>query len=249
MRKRSWKLLRLSLSLFLLSVGTALFAPTALPSQVQQREHTDEKGVEAMRRMFASLHCTEQAPEAMRAFAGCWKVAAVWANPTDENFKLGMRISDGHMQLFIDSYSTQQLVDATNPRYCALEGHPTVAPYPDADFSQEYTYAYVLADLPLNQIEKEATERLSGLSETEKVLVMKRLELAREFVRHGGKIVGTLIIFGPEAVVFDEDGEEDFWALPSTCDGWGDVEERIKEEIKDVKSFRSFGGSMRPSKQ
>jgi len=50
-----------------------------------------------------------------------------------------------------------------------------------------------------------------------------------DFAKKGGKYIRTLIVHGPGNVGWDSDGEEDFWALPVSCNGWDEVEARIEQ--------------------
>jgi hypothetical protein len=232
-----------------LVLGVAFVQTPHLGGRQEQSEPNEDEFIREMQRRFAAIHCTEQVPEAVEAFAGCWKVAAVWGDPTDEELKLGMRMTGTRAQLLINSHQTQQVVDSSSPRYCVLDGQPTVAPYPDADFSSEFSYAYVLIDIPLTQIEESAEERLAELDEAERAKAMQNLQAMKAFAQRGGKMVISFVVFGPDAILIDADGEEDFWALPTTCDGWDEVEKHINEQINDPKGFRSFRGRMRPPKQ
>jgi len=201
-----------------------------------------------MLKMFRSLHCEENNPEAVKAFEGCWKVGAVWGAPLEQDLSLGLRASADRFQLWIDSHSAQQAADSNKPRFCHLgEDFYSVAPYPDADFDHAYTYVYYILDIPPNDAERIA--RIYFDSHERKMSWEEYRENFVEFSKKRGKYVRTLIVHGPESVGWDPDGEEDFWILPVPCDGWEYIEEQLRKRIKDAKSFRQFGDRMKPPKQ
>lgn len=146
--------------------------------------------------------------------------------PADQNLKLGMRMSQDRAQLLIDSHSAQQVANSSHPRYCTFQDVPTVAPYPNADFSRTYTYVYVMLDMPLDQIDKIA--RIYFDSHEREIPWEEYKAIAMVFSKNGGKYIRTLINMGPTNVWWDGDGEEDFWALPASCDGWEKIEEKLK---------------------
>jgi len=146
---------------------------------------------------------------------------------------LGLRASENRFQLWLDSHSAQQAADSDNPRYCQLkEGVYSVAPYPDAHLRNLGSYAYYILDIPPEQAEDIA--RIYFKSHERKMSWETYRDTFLAFANKDGKYVRTLLVFGPEQVGWDSDGEEDYWILPAPCDGWDNVEERIREKLKQA---------------
>lgn len=198
---------------------------------------TEEEIATASRKMFKQFHCEVSDPVAIKAFEGCWKIGAVWGKPTDDELKLGMRMSENRAQLFIDSYDATQAANSDKPRYCIAQGIPTVAPYPNADFDEMYTYVYILTDPPDENLLKELQRRYEAFTKDEKI-PQKEFEEGmaawRLLRKKKGKIIRTMIVMGPERVWHDSDEEEDFWAVPAPCDGWEKVEENLKKDMPEA---------------
>lgn len=189
-----------------------------------ESEHAKES-----RRIFATVHCEESDPRSIEAFSGCWKVAAVSASPTDE-LRLGMRMSENRAQLVINSYGATQRQNSNNPRFCFLWGNPTVAPEPEVDFMFYSTAVYVMRD-PQEVLQHALLgEEIAKLTPEQRKEVATRIEAIREFSRQGGKYIQTLFVQGPTYVWWDSDAEEDFLALPSSCEGWEKVEEFLESD-------------------
>ncbi len=204
-----------------------LVAVTSLPGRQKQEKIAGEKTPEeASQKLFKALHCAQSNSDAIKAFEGCWKVGAVWGSAEEDSLKLGMRMSTKRSQLWLDSYDAQQANNSNNPRYCIAEGLPTVAPYPDTDFQRAYTYAYVMLDNPMELLEKYRV--MQGNPEPE--IWKGHKKTIEEFLAKGGKLIRTMIVQGPTHVWWDSDWEEDFWALPASCEGWKEVEALILEE-------------------
>lgn len=209
----------------------------SLPGQ-QGRQQSEEEIHEAeSRKLFKAFHCDHPDPAAVKAFAGCWKVGSVWGLPTDENLKLGFRLSRNRAQLWINSYDATQSADSQNPRYCKYDGLPTVAPDPDIHLTPGYfSYVYILRDVPLETLKQQMSASIENLPESKKLSgkkIQRNLKNLESFIEHGGKYIQTMINQGPKHVWWDGDAEEDFWALPVSCEGWDEVEQKIKEQIKE----------------
>jgi len=214
---------------FLLLSGAIFLWPQHLAGQQQSEE---AKHAEMSRKLFDGTHCSQSAPRSANAFSGCWKVGSIWGAPTNQNLKLGARFSADRAQLLLDSHHAQQVIDSDKPLYCAMEDVPTLEPYPGTDFSKSYTYVYLMLDMPKDQVGQIATAYYNFLQEKMPFEEYKRL--VAEFASHGGKYIRTLINMGPTNVWWDGDAEEDFWALPASCDGYAKVEEQMKSGLGAV---------------
>jgi hypothetical protein len=214
----------------------ALLLPSQCWNQEKQARPKTEEEIyaEGSRQLFANLHCPQSVRDSVRAFAGCWKLTQVDNLPTDEHLTLGLNLAEDRAQLLLNSNDAQQFADSTSPRYCTFEGFPTVAPYPDADFSQHFTYAYVMIDLPPDRVEQFASQ-MDFDNEEHREVFKKTLNL---FAARGGKLFRTLIVQGPDNVWWDDDGEEDFWAQPTSCAGWEKVEKQLREELSPQPPLR-----------
>lgn len=218
----------------LLTLGAALLFLSPLVSQEKQEKTEEEIHAEQSRQLLEAFHCSQSDPAAVRAFAGCWKIASVWGPPSEKNLKLGMRLSEHRAQLSIDSYDAYQAANSVNPRYCIVEGISTLAPYPDADLSREFTYVYSMQEIPPREVQGMAHtfHKLLAYGD-ENVSLTDYEEFFAAFVKNGGKYILTWIVQEPTHVWWDSDAEEDFWALPVSCDGWKEIEELFKEEMKE----------------
>lgn len=210
--------------------AVALLAVTWLWGQKKDPSKQDKQYAEASRRVFQAVHCPKSDPTAAAAFAGCWKVGSLWAPPGELNLKLGMRMSESRSQLLINSHSATQSADSNHPRYCRWAGVPTVAPYPESDFSKTFTYAYVMIDIPRDKAEQIARLYHPALRDKMSFEDYKRIFL--EFVGKKGTYIRTLIVQGSDHVWHDADLEEDFWALPVSCEGWEAVEKELTAKHK-----------------
>lgn len=228
-----------AVTLTLLGLGLLWFVPL----RGQKAETDEQKHAEQSRKIFETVHCPKSDPIAVVAFSGCWKIGSIVASPVENNLSLGMRMSEKKAQLLIDSYGATQGADSENPRYCTGLGRPSVAPHPNADFcckdlkdiscecvhgaSYEYTYVYVILDIPPQQASQMAAGYYRFVEE--EVSVEEYQEAVTKFANQGGKYIRTLINMGPTHVWWDSDAEEDFWALPTSCEGW----ERVQKQLKD----------------
>lgn len=56
----------------------ALLPPAVICSQEKQEKTEEEMHAERSRKLFEAVHCAQSDPAAVRAFAGCWEVGAIW---------------------------------------------------------------------------------------------------------------------------------------------------------------------------
>lgn len=209
----------------------------SLPGQQGQQQSEEEIHEAESRELFKAFHCDHSDPAAVKAFAGCWKVGSVWGPPTDENLKLGLRLSNNRAQLWIDSYDATQSADSQNPRYCKFDGWPTVDPNPDIHLTPGYfSYIYILRDVPLESFTQQMNASNENLPKDERFSekeIQSKLKILESFIENDGKYIQTMIDQGPTHIWWDGDAEEDFWALPVSCEGWDEVEQKIKEQLED----------------
>jgi len=214
----------------LLSLLTALLCAIALVVQTAQAQVQDEKNEDVMhaensRKLYEAFHCQQPSLEAMKAFSGCWGVVSAWAPPKEDYLKLGMRMSAKEAHIIIRSHSTRHHVHSDAPRYCMVDNHPTVMPYPDTDFSKYYTNVYSLQDLSQVSAQRIARYFYELISSHHKLSEQELAQIINDFVGKGGRLIQAWTVMSPTNLYWDNDSEEDFWALPSSCEGWDRVEE------------------------
>ena len=227
--------------LHLIGIGIATIMIATTPVRLCSQDEADEdEHKKNSREMFAAFHCSQNNPASVKAFAGCWRIGQVCDPPRDKHLSLGMRMSERRAQLLIDSNNAQQEANSENPRYCSFQDVFSVAPYPTEPFLTSpskatlvpSTYAYVILDIP-NEKAKEIADIYYD-SHKSHMPDLSREEYQRivvDLARKGGKYIRTFIVMSEDNVWWGSDGEEDFWALPTDCKGWGSVEERLKKKL------------------
>jgi hypothetical protein len=195
----------------------------------QEKPKTEEeRDKEESRKLFDAIHCQTPDPAAVKAFLGCWLIAQSWSAPANENLKLGMRAAEASFQVLLESELARHYVNSKSPRYCSTHGRSTVAPYPDVNFEEDSTYAYVMYDMAPSFVEQMAAAAAQH-PEVDQKMIEQKVRTLREFARQGGKYIQTYIVIGRDKVWWDTDGEEDFWALPAPCEGWEEIQEKLKK--------------------
>ena len=102
------------------------------------------------------------------------------------------------------------------PHFCFVNGHPTLVPEANVDFSGRFTWIWEMFDIPPEKSEKMA-RKFYGYRR-EKISWPEYKATFEEFTRKGGKYLKAWIVMSPDKVGWDDDAEEDFWILPVPCE-------------------------------
>ncbi len=165
--------------------------------------------------------CKEPSPESVKAWSGCWKLGPAQQLPTEEKLFLRMKLTEQEFKLWWGSDEPSRADEGvfSDPHYCTAGGRYTLAPERDVDFTQRFTMAYEMHNKPIKEWERLVRAREIGRN----IEPAQFIQAAKEFIGRGGKYIRTWIVMKGQAG-WDDDAEEDMWALPVAC-----------EEIEQVK--------------
>lgn len=168
----------------------------------------------AQDRFYKRATCKDPSPESVEAWTGCWKLGPAQQLPTEENLFVRMKFTEQEAKQWweSDEPSSGDYRRLSNPHYCTVDGRHTLAER-DVDFRRYYTGVYEMHDEPIEEWERLVQARhIGGNPEPAQFL-----KVAKEFIERGGKYIRTWIVMKGRAG-WDDDAEEDMWALPVPCE-------------------------------
>lgn len=127
-----------------------------------------------------------------------------------------MKASPTHFAIFKDQEREETRLEWADPNYCTVQGVPTVAGMDKRYGPQNIFflpgYDAAVWDVFVRHTYDEFIDK-DVAWEDYKAAVDRLLE-------RGGRLVRTLEVWDPTDVRWDDDGEEDFWILPVSCENW-----------------------------
>lgn len=180
------------------------------------------------KRFYRAATCSDSDPDSLKAWSGCWKLGPAQNTPLENNLFLRLKLNEKKFQIWSggEDPSGGQVFD--NPHYCKVKRRYTLAPERDLDFRGRYTQVFEMHDKPIRKW-KGAIRNM--YDQPSRGTTWQDFQLALdELLRKGGKYIRTWIVFKPNQVVWDNDAEEDMWALPVAC-------EELEKEAQALKSI------------
>lgn len=147
-----------------------------------------------------------------------------------------MRGSSDRFALWLHTPITGSADEWLEPHYCSMNGMLTVATSKEVQFGKEGTSIYMVIEVPPEKRKELTRYVFDQFDHCRQDLTWKEYEAAfQSFFDKGGVLIRNWLVFKPAQIVWDDDGEEDFWAMPESCEGWEKVEQQIRKVEEEHK--------------